>query len=56
MFRGLLFALGAGIVACVGTYFVTGKRGWLRWAWQLLLGALGLGVLFFAVLLVKRLI
>jgi hypothetical protein len=56
MFRGLLFALGAGIVACVSLYFLSGKRGYLRWAGRLLLGGLGLGVLFFAVLLIKRLI
>jgi hypothetical protein len=56
MFRALLFALGAGIVVCVLLYFVSGRAGYLTWARRLFLSGLGLGVVFFTVLLIKRLI
>jgi len=56
MFRGLLFALGATIAACVGLYFISGHKRYLTWASRLLLAGLGAGVVFFSVLLIKRLI
>ncbi len=56
MFRALLFLLAAGIVACVVAYFVTGRPRYISWARDALLAGLGAGVVFFAVLLVKRLI
>jgi len=56
MFRGLLFALGAAITICVALYFASGRRRYLSWASRLFLAGLGTGLLFFAVLLAKRLI
>ena len=56
MFRALLFLVGAAIIGCVLAYFVTGKPRYLSWAGRTLLAGLGAGVVFFAVLLVKRLI
>ncbi len=56
MFRALLFLLGASIVGCVAAYFFTGKAVYLSWARRGLLAGLGAGVVFFAVLLAKRLI
>ncbi len=56
MFRGLLFALGAAILACVLLYFISGRPHYLTWASRLFLAGLGSGVVFFAVLLIKRLI
>jgi hypothetical protein len=56
MFRVLLFALGAAIAGCVAAYFISGRARYLSWAWRLLAGSLAAGVLFFAVLIVKRLI
>jgi hypothetical protein len=56
MFRALLFLLAAGIVGCVVAYFVTGQPRYISWARRTLLAGLGTLVVFFAVLLVKRLI
>lgn len=56
MFRGLLFAFGAGILVLVLTYFATGQRRYLMWARGALLAGLALLVVFFAVLLIKRVI
>jgi hypothetical protein len=56
MFRGLLFALGAAIAVCVALYFISGRARYLSWARRLLAGGLAAGVLFFAVLFIKRLI
>jgi len=56
MFRGLLFVLGAAIGACVLLYFWSGRRQYLTWASRLFLAGLGTGVIFFAVLLIKRLV
>ena len=56
MFRGLLFAFGAGVVVCAVLYFVSGRARYLTWASRLFLVGLGTGVVFFAILLIKRLI
>jgi hypothetical protein len=56
MFRVLLFALGAAIAACVALYFLTSRARYLAWARGLFVTGLAAGVLFFAVLIVKRLI
>ena len=56
MFRGLLFAFGAGVVVCVLAYFVSGQARYLKWAGRIFLFGLGTGVAFFCILLVKRLI
>ncbi len=56
MFRGLLFVLGVAIALCVLLYFLSGRTRYLSWAGRLFLAGVGAGVVFFAVLLVKRLI
>lgn len=56
MFRGLLFAFGAAIVACTLMYFVSGRARYLTWAGRIFLAGLATGVAFFVVLLIKRLI
>ena len=56
MFRGLLFVLGAAIIAGVALYFSTGRRRYLSWSGWLLAGGLAAGVFFFAILIIKRLI
>jgi ABC-type Fe3+-siderophore transport system permease subunit len=56
MFRGLLFAFGIGIAILVVAYFITGRARYLAWARRMFLAGLAVGVLFFAVLLLKRLI
>lgn len=56
MFRGLLFAFGAGVVFCVLAYFVSGQARYLKWAGRIFLLGLGAGVAFFSILLIKRLI
>lgn len=56
MFRGLLFLLGAAIVGCGALFLLTGRQAYLVWARRLFLAGLAAGVLFFTVLLIKRLI
>lgn len=56
MFRGLLFAFGAGVVICVVAYFVSGQARYLKWGARIFLLGLASGVVFFSILLVKRLI
>jgi len=56
MFRGLLFLLGAAIVGGFALYLYTGRQAYLTWARRAFFTALAAGVLFFTVLLIKRLI
>jgi len=56
MFRLLLLAYGAIIAVLVILYFLTRRAPYLALAQRLLLGGLGAGVVFFAFLLLKRLI
>jgi hypothetical protein len=56
MFRGLLFVFGAAVTVCVVLYFVSGHARYLAWARRIFVTGLGAGVVFFAVLLLKRLI
>jgi len=56
MFRALLFVFGAVVTLCVLAYFTSGQARYLRWAGRLFLLGLGIGVAFFSILLVKRLI
>ena len=56
MFRGLLFVLGAAIAICVALYFLTAQPRYLSWARRLFAAGLAAGALFFAVLIIKRLI
>lgn len=56
MFRGLLFCFGVAIVVCVVLYFTTRRARYLAWARRIFLSGLGLGVVFFLVMLFKRLV
>lgn len=56
MFRAILGLFGAAIAVCVGLYFFTRQARYLRLASRILLGGLAVGVVFFAALLIKRLI
>ena len=56
MFRALLFVFGAVVAGCVAAYLVTGRPLWLKLARRLFGGGLAVAVVFFAVLLLKRLI
>jgi hypothetical protein len=55
-FRVLLAVFGIAVVFLAARYVVTGQRLYLRWALRLLGVALASGVVFFAVLLVSRLV
>lgn len=54
--RALLLLFAVGICVCVAAYFVTGQRRFLRWAGLLFKLAVAAGLLFFAVLLLERLV
>jgi hypothetical protein len=56
VFRGLLVVFGAAIVLCVALYLFRGERKYLKWAGRLFSVALVGALLFFAVLLVDKLI
>lgn len=56
IFRTLLLLFAIGICVCVALYLLSGNRRYLRWAaaaFKLLVAA---GLLFFAVLLLERLV
>jgi hypothetical protein len=55
-FRVLLAVFGIAVAFLAARYVVTGQRLYLRWALRLLGVALASGVVFFAVLLVSRLV
>jgi hypothetical protein len=55
-FRVLLAVFGIAVAFLAVRYVVTGQRLYLRWALRLLGVALTSGVVFFAVLLVSRLV
>lgn len=55
-FRALLLLFVIAICVCVAAYLVTGNRRFLRWAGLLFKLALAAGLLFFAVLLLERLV
>jgi hypothetical protein len=55
-FRALLFAFGAAVAVLVGLFFVSGERKYLLWAGRLFSFGLGVGVLFFSILLLQRFI
>jgi hypothetical protein len=55
-FRALLLLFVVAICVCVAAYLVTGNRRFLRWAGLLFKLALAASLLFFAVLLLERLV
>jgi hypothetical protein len=56
MFRVLLLLTGVVIAVLVALYFLSGQVRYLSWARRLFIAGLALGVLFFVVLTIKRLI
>lgn len=56
IFRALLLLFAIAICVCVAAYLVSGDRRYLRWAGFLFKLAVAAGLLFFAVLLLERLV
>ncbi len=56
IFRALLLLFVIAICVCVAAHFITGDRRYLRWAGWLFKLAVAAGLLFFAVLLLERLV
>jgi hypothetical protein len=56
MWRLIVFVFGATTLGLVGAYFWTGRSWYLQWAKRLFVLGLMLGLVFFMVLLVSRLI
>jgi hypothetical protein len=56
IFRALLLLFVIAVCVCVAAYLVTGDRRYLRWAGLLFKLAVAAGLLFFAVLLLERLV
>ena len=55
-FRGLLLLFAVIICVCVAAYFITGQRRYLQWAGKIFKVAVAAGLLFFAVLLLERMV
>lgn len=55
-FRALLFIFAIAVTLCVALYLVYNDRKYLRWAALLFKLALVAGLLFFAVLLLERMV
>jgi hypothetical protein len=56
IFRALLLLFVIAVCVCVAAYLVTGDRRYLRWTGLLFKLAVAAGLLFFAVLLLERLV
>jgi len=56
LFRALLLLFAVAVCVCVAAFLVTGDRKYLRWAGTLFKIAVASGLLFFAVLLIERLV
>ena len=56
MWRLIIFVFGAAVLALVGAYFWSGKPWCLQWARRLFLTGLSVGLAFFVVLLLSRLL
>jgi hypothetical protein len=56
IFRALLLLFLVAVCVCVAAYLITGNRRYLRWAGLLFKLAVAAGLLFFAVLLLERLV
>jgi hypothetical protein len=55
-FRGLLLLFAVIVCVCVAAYFITGQRRYLQWAGKVFKLAVAAGLLFFAVLLLERMV
>lgn len=56
IFRALLLLFAIAVCVCVAAYLVSGNRRYLEWAGRLFKLAVAAGLLFFAVLLLERLV
>jgi uncharacterized membrane protein len=56
IFRALLLLFLVAVCVCVAAYLIKGNRRYLRWAGLLFKLAVAAGLLFFAVLLLERLV
>jgi len=56
IFRALALLFVIAVCVCVAVYLVTGDRRYLRWAGTLFKLAVAAGLLFFAVLVLERLV
>jgi len=55
-FRALLVIFSIAVCLCVAIYIVTNNRRYLNWAWLLLKLVIVAALLFFAVLLLERIV
>ena len=56
IFRALLLIFVIAIAICGALYLITGDRKFLRWAWLLFKLVVAAGLLFFAVLILERIV
>jgi hypothetical protein len=56
VFRALLLLFVVAVCVCVAAYLITGDRRYLRWTGTMFKLAVAAGLLFFAVLLLERLV
>jgi hypothetical protein len=56
IFRALLIVFAIAVVLCVAAFIVTGNRKYLGWSWLLFRLAIAAALLFFAVLLLERIV
>jgi len=55
-FRALLILFAIAVVVCVGLFFYSGDRKYLGWAARLFTAGLAAALLFFAVLILERIV
>lgn len=55
-FRALLVIFAIAVVLCVAAFIVTSHRKYLGWAWMLFKLGIAAALLFFAVLLLERIV
>jgi hypothetical protein len=56
LFRALLVVFAIAVVLCVAAFMVTSDRKYLGWAWLLFKLGIAAALLFFAVLLIERIV
>lgn len=56
LFRALLVIFAIAVVLCVAAFIVTNDRKYLGWAWLLFKLGIVAALLFFAVLLLERIV
>jgi hypothetical protein len=56
LLRTVAILLGLGVVTCAALWLVTGQRGWLGWALRLIKVGVLVGLVFFGILLLERIV